>query len=72
MIRKLLAYSTRLSKKELVETLIAQENPKTWTSALLRNCRYVEVNAQRVAVVGNWKLTLDPLRGVLIEKASEN
>jgi CRISPR-associated endonuclease/helicase Cas3 len=72
MIRKLLSYSTRLSKKELVETLIPQENPKTWTSALLRNCRYVEVNAQGVAVVGDWQLTLDPLRGVLIEKASEN
>jgi CRISPR-associated endonuclease/helicase Cas3 len=68
MIRKLLSYSTRLSKKELVKTLIAQENPKTWTSALLRNCRHVEVNAQSVAVVADWRLTLDPLRGVLVEK----
>lgn len=70
IIRKLLSYSTRLSKKELVKALIAQDNPKTWTSALLRNCRYVEVNADDVAVVGDWQLTLDPLRGVLIEKAS--
>lgn len=68
LIRKLLAHSTRISKKALVNGLLAQENPKTWTSALLRNCRYVEVNAQGVAVVGNWRLTLDPLRGVLIEK----
>lgn len=68
LIRKLLAHSTRISKKGLVPPLLAQENPPTWTSALLRNCRYVEVNAQQVAVLGNWRLTLDPLRGVLIEK----
>lgn len=72
MIRKLLAHSTRLSKKSLVPALLAQENAKTWTSALLRNCRCVEVNAQGVAVVGNWRLTLDPLRGVLIEKDSKS
>jgi len=69
LIRKLLAHSTRISKKGLVPALLAQKNPDTWTSALLRNCRYVEVNAQGVAVLGNWRLTLDPLRGVLIEKA---
>ncbi len=68
MIRDLLAHSTCLSKPRLVSALLAQENPKPWTSALLRNCRYVEVNAQGVAVVGDWQLTLDPLRGVLIEK----
>ncbi|WP_448533796.1 CRISPR-associated helicase Cas3' [Parathermosynechococcus lividus] len=72
MIRKLLSYSTRLSKKELVKALTAQDNPKTWTSALLRNCRYVEVNAQGVARVQDWRLTLHPLLGVLIEKDSEN
>lgn len=68
LIRKLLAHSTRLSKKGLVPALLAQENPEKWTSALLRNCRYVEVNAQGVAVLGDYRLTLDPLRGVLIEK----
>lgn len=67
-IRKLLAHSTRISKKGLVQALLAQENPETWTSALLRNCRYVEINAQGVAVVVEWQLTLDPLRGLLIEK----
>jgi CRISPR-associated endonuclease/helicase Cas3 len=72
LIRKLLAHSTRLSKKELVKALLAQENPSTWTSALLRNCRYVQVNAQGVAGVGDWRLTLDPLRGVLIEKETKS
>ncbi|MBD2425433.1 CRISPR-associated helicase Cas3' [Phormidium sp. FACHB-1136] len=72
MIRKLLAHSTRISKPPLVKALLAQANPPTWTSALLRNCRYVEVNAQGVAVVGDWQLTLDPLLGVLIEKEKQS
>ncbi|MCF2970925.1 hypothetical protein L1047_06930 [Synechococcus sp. Nb3U1] len=72
LIRRLLAHSTRISKREIVKGLLNQENPKTWTSALLRNCRYVEVNAQGVGVVGNWRLTLDPLLGVLIENDSKS
>jgi CRISPR-associated endonuclease/helicase Cas3 len=71
-IRKLLAHSTRISKKGLVPALLAQNNPKLWTSALLRNCRYVEVDDQGVAVVGEWRLTLDSLRGVLIEKETKS
>jgi CRISPR-associated endonuclease/helicase Cas3 len=71
LIRKLLAHSTRISKKGLVPALLAQNNPATWTSALLRNCRYVEVDAQGVAVLDDWRLTLDPLRGVLIEKETK-
>ncbi|MGB8703200.1 MAG: CRISPR-associated helicase Cas3', partial [Thermosynechococcaceae cyanobacterium] len=71
MIRNLLAYSTRLSKPRLISALLVQSNPPTWTSALLRNCRYVEINAQRFAVVGDWRLTLDPLRGVLVAKEAE-
>jgi len=67
LIRKLLAHSTRITQKGLVSALLAQKNPATWTSALLRNCRYVEVNADGVAVVGDWQLTLDPLQGVLID-----
>lgn len=71
LIRKLLAHSTRISKRGLVSALLAQQNPETWTSALLRNCRYVEVDAQGTAVLGDWRLTLDPLRGVLIEKETK-
>ncbi len=72
MMRELLAHSTRLSKPTLVSALLAQKNPATWTSALLRNCRYVIVNSQGVAVVGEWKLTLDPLRGVLIDRVESS
>ncbi|MFQ3583481.1 MAG: CRISPR-associated helicase Cas3' [Cyanobacteriota bacterium] len=68
LIRKLLAHSTRISKREVVQSLLAQENPNNWTSALLRNCRCVEVDDQGMARVGDWRLTLDPLLGVVIEK----
>jgi len=69
-IRGLLGNSTRIGKRGLVKDLIAQDNnPSTWTSSLLRNCRYV-VLEDGEAQVGKWRLVLDPLRGVLIEKAS--
>jgi len=68
-IRGLLEHSTRIGKRGLVQALMAQTNPKTWTSALLRYCRYVVVNAEGKAQIGNWEMELDPLRGVVIEKA---
>ncbi|MGR3279693.1 CRISPR-associated helicase Cas3', partial [Acaryochloris marina NIES-2412] len=43
VIRNLLAHSTRISKKDIVKALLAESNPSGWTSALLRNCRYVEL-----------------------------
>lgn len=66
-IRGLLGNSTRIGKRGLVKDLIAQDNPSTWTSALLRNCRYV-VLEDGEAQVGKWRLVLDPLRGVIITK----
>lgn len=67
-IRTLLEHSTRISKKGLVEELLKQENPKKWTSALLRHCRYVILNPQGRTQVGKWELYLDVERGVVIEK----
>jgi CRISPR-associated endonuclease/helicase Cas3 len=67
-IRGLLEHSTRIGKKGLVNMLLAQANPTTWTSSLLRHCRYVVLNAEGKAQVGNFELALDPLRGVVIEK----
>lgn len=69
-IRGLLECSTRISKRGLVQALIAQPNPITWTSALLRYCRYVVLNTEGKAQVSNWELELDPLRGVVIKKVS--
>lgn len=65
-IRELLAHSTRLSNRDLVTALLAQKIPPTWTSALLRNCRYVELNVQGRVQVGQWALYLDAQRGVVI------
>lgn len=68
-IRGLLEHSTRISKRGLVQALIAQTNPPTWTSALLRYCRYVVLNDRGKAQVGRWDIELDRRRGVVIEKA---
>ncbi|MEP0911798.1 CRISPR-associated helicase Cas3' [Leptolyngbya sp. GB1-A1] len=67
-IRGLLEHSTRIGKRGLVQALMAQSNPTTWTSALLRYCRYVVLNTEGKTQVGKWELELDPLRGVVIEK----
>jgi CRISPR-associated endonuclease/helicase Cas3 len=71
-IRELLACSTRISKRGLVNALIAQQNPSTWKSALLRNCRYLVVDDRGIAQIGEWELELDPLKGVVISKISES
>ncbi len=69
-IRELLSCSTRISKRGLVNVLIAQPNPSTWKSALLRNCRYVVVDDRGIAQIGEWELELNPLKGVVINKLS--
>ncbi len=66
-IRSLLEHSTRISKKGLVEELLKQENPKKWTSALLRHCRHVILSTQGKTQIGKWELWLDAQRGVVIE-----
>jgi CRISPR-associated endonuclease/helicase Cas3 len=66
-IRELLACSTRISKRGLVNALMAQHNPANWKSALLRNCRYVVLNSDGEIDIGKWKLRLDRLRGIVIE-----
>jgi CRISPR-associated endonuclease/helicase Cas3 len=67
-IRELLACSTRISKRGLVNALIAQKNPPTWKSALLRNCRYVVLNFEHKAYINEWELELDPRLGIVIKK----
>lgn len=65
-IRELLGCSTRISKRGLVNALMAQQNPASWKSALLRNCRYVVMDDRGIAQIGEWELELDPLKGVVI------
>ena len=67
-IKLLLANSTRISKKEIVKALQVKENPKQWTSALLRHCRYLELDANGEVDVGKWLIRLDPEKGVMFEK----
>ena len=67
-IRELLAHSTRISKRGLVHMLMAQKNPEKWASALLRHCRYVILDDEKVARIGEWQLKLEPLLGVVITK----
>lgn len=68
VIRELLANSTRISKKEIVGVLAEKSNPSEWKSALLRNCRYVELDAEDGADLGEWRVSLDPLKGVVFHK----
>jgi CRISPR-associated endonuclease/helicase Cas3 len=69
-IRELLGCSTRISKRGLVNALIARrrnQNPAAWKSALLRNCCYLVLNSDGEVDIGRWKLRLDRLRGIVIE-----
>lgn len=66
MIRALLEHSTRISKKGLVEELLKQENPRQWTSALLRHCRCVILSTQGKTQIGKWEFSLDAKQGVVI------
>ncbi|MEM6253164.1 MAG: CRISPR-associated helicase Cas3' [Cyanobacteria bacterium P01_D01_bin.156] len=68
VIRELLANSTRISKKAIVNELSKTKPPNSWTSALLRNCRYVELDMENGADVGKWRISLDPLKGVVFQK----
>jgi CRISPR-associated endonuclease/helicase Cas3 len=65
-IRKLLEHSTRISKMGLVKELQSQERPQRWTSVLLRHCCLVVLDEKGIAQVGEWRITLDVLRGIVI------
>jgi CRISPR-associated endonuclease/helicase Cas3 len=69
-IRGLLGRSTRIGKRGLVQTLIAERKaPPAWNSALLRYCAYVELDSEEKVQIGKWQIRLDPRLGVVIEKA---
>ncbi|MGB3615324.1 MAG: CRISPR-associated helicase Cas3', partial [Elainellaceae cyanobacterium] len=68
MIQKLLANSTRISKREIVKELSQASPPSSWTSALLRNCRHVVLDPDGAADVGKWRVVLDADKGVVFLK----
>jgi len=74
LTKALLANSTRISKKGLVQKLQKKRddtsNPdrpnKQWKSSLLKYCCYVELDSEGKAQIGKWEILLDPSRGVII------
>ncbi|WP_039727699.1 CRISPR-associated helicase/endonuclease Cas3 [Leptolyngbya iicbica] len=74
MTRALLANSTRISKKGLVQKLKEQRDDQTksdrpnkkWTSASLKYCCYVELDENNQTQIDKWKIFLNPERGVVI------
>jgi CRISPR-associated endonuclease/helicase Cas3 len=72
--RALLANSTRISKKGLVQKLKEQRDDQTksdrpnrkWTSASLKYCCYVELDENNQAQIDKWNISLDSERGVVI------
>lgn len=69
-IRTLLNHSTRISTPELLKQL--KSPPSAWTSALLRHCRTVTLDANDTAQVGEWCLSLDQHLGVTIERLPQH
>jgi CRISPR-associated endonuclease/helicase Cas3 len=65
-IRRLLEHSTKISKMGLVSEIRRPDNPKKWTSALLRHCRHVVLDKDGKAQVGKWTIHLDALKGIVI------
>jgi CRISPR-associated endonuclease/helicase Cas3 len=74
-IRALLAHSTRINKRDLVDMLLTKpdpRNPSTWTSALLKHCRLVILDEEGRFCLDKWEITLDKKLGVVIRNIGGN
>jgi CRISPR-associated endonuclease/helicase Cas3 len=68
-IQRLLAHSTRIGTRGLVQALIAEHKvPPKWSSALLRYCAYIVLDATSKAQVHKWELERDPDLGIVINR----
>ncbi len=68
-IQRLLAHSTRIGTRGLVQALIAEHKvPPKWNSALLRYCAYIVLDSKGKAQVDKWELELDPDLGIIINR----
>ncbi len=68
VVQALLAHSTRLSTRGLVDELISNEDlykPKAWQSRMLKYCRCIELDNSYAAQIDKWLIRLDPLLGVV-------
>lgn len=69
MIQKILAHSTRIGTRGLVQALAAEHKvPSEWNSALLRYCAYIVLDSQGKAQVDKWELVRDPDLGIVINR----
>lgn len=63
----LLRRSVGLTDRRIVYDLAGLAPPPSWkTTALLRFCRLVELNADGEAVIGKWRLRIDPELGAVV------
>jgi CRISPR-associated endonuclease/helicase Cas3 len=68
-VQKILAHSTRIGTRGLVQVLIAEHKvPPKWSSALLRYCAYIVLDATGKAQVDKWELERDPDLGIVINR----
>ncbi len=68
-IQKILAHSTRIGSRGLVQALIAEYKvPPKWTSALLKYCAYIVLDSTGKAQVDKWEVERDPDLGIVINR----
>ncbi len=69
MIQKILAHSTRIGSRGLVQALIAEfKVPSKWNSALLKYCAYIVLDSAGKAQVDKWELERDRDLGIVISR----
>jgi CRISPR-associated endonuclease/helicase Cas3 len=67
-IQALLKFAVPLNDRRVVQAAREDEIPKIWSdSAYLKHCRLLRLDEKGAGVIGDVRLTLDPLLGVLIE-----
>lgn len=68
-IQRILAHSTRIGTRGLVQALMAEHKvPSKWNSALLRYCAYIVLDSMGKAQVDKWELERDPDLGIVINR----
>jgi CRISPR-associated endonuclease/helicase Cas3 len=68
----MLRRSVGLTDRRIVHDLVRMEPPSSWkTTALLRYCRLIELDAAGEATIGRWRLRLDPELGAMVLEMGE-
>jgi CRISPR-associated endonuclease/helicase Cas3 len=68
-IQKLLAHSTRIGTRGLVQVLLTEYKvPSKWTSALLKYCAYIVLDSTGKAQIDKWEVERGPDLGIVINR----